>query len=334
MSFRIFITGSGIIKDAQDILKAEGCVLMQGDPADSPADLEQKVSKFRPDALIVRQGRINNSVISAAGNLKVICKHGIGIDNIDTEAASGRDIPVMYTPDANYESVAEHTLALMLSLVRNIPQQDRTIRRGVFDKTGFSGQELRGKTLGLIGFGRIARRLSELLAPFHVKVVVYHPSGTEEDLPSYISKVPSVGDIYSQSDIISLHVPLTADTRGMIDSEAFDKMKKEAYLINTARGPVVNEGHLIEAIRSGQIRGAALDTFEVEPLAPDSPLFQLDNVILTIHTAGNSDVSLRNMAMGSVNNVLAVMRNEPLDPRMVANSEDISAARMSGHNNH
>lgn len=330
MSFRVFVTGSGIIKEAQDLMEAEGCVLMQGDPKDTSADLERKIAEFQPDALIVRQGEINSDVISASEKLKVICKHGTGTDNIDIDAASNRDIPVMYTPDANYESVAEHTLALILSLIRKIPDQDRTIRRGLFDKKGFGGQDLLGRTLGLVGFGRIARRLSELVAPFHMKVLVYHPSNTDEALPRYISKVSSITDIFSQSDIVSLHAPLTEDTKGMVDSVAFARMKKGAYLINTARGSLVNEDHLVTALQDRQIRGAALDTFAVEPLAKNSPLYHLDNVVMTMHTAGNSDSSLKNMAMDSVRNIMAALKNEPLDPRMVINKERISEVRMRG----
>ena len=311
-------------------MEAEGCVLMQGDPKDTSADLERKIAEFQPDALIVRQGEINSDVISASEKLKVICKHGTGTDNIDIDAASNRDIPVMYTPDANYESVAEHTLALILSLIRKIPDQDRTIRRGLFDKKGFGGQDLLGRTLGLVGFGRIARRLSELVAPFHMKVLVYHPSNTDEALPRYISKVSSITDIFSKSDIVSLHVPLTEDTEGMVDSVAFARMKKGAYLINTARGSLVNEDHLVTALQDRQIRGAALDTFAVEPLAKNSPLYHLDNVVMTMHTAGNSDSSLKNMAMDSVRNIMAALKNEPLDPRMVINKEKLSEVRMRG----
>lgn len=319
MTFRVFATGSGILKEAQNFLESEGCVLEQGDPADSPADIAQKVARFSADALIVRQGNINDSVIGASANLRVICKHGTGTDNIDIEAASRRNIPVMYTPDANYECVAEHTLGLILSLLRKIPSQDRRIRRGQFDKKGFSGQELLGRTLGLVGFGRIARRLSELVAPFDVAVIVYHPSCTDETLAPHIFKVSSVDEVLRQSDIVSLHLPLLADTKGIIDSDALSKMKKQAYLINTSRGPIVNEGHLIRALEDGQILGAALDTFAVEPMPADSPLYRLDNVVMTMHTAGNSDASLRNMAMGSAHNVLAALRDQPLDPRYVLN---------------
>ena len=195
---------------------------------------------------------------------------------------------------------------------------------------GFGGQDLLGRTLGLVGFGRIARRLSELVAPFHMKVLVYHPSNTDEALPRYISKVSSITDIFSQSDIVSLHAPLTEDTKGMVDSVAFARMKKGAYLINTARGSLVNEDHLVTALQDRQIRGAALDTFAVEPLAKNSPLYHLDNVVMTMHTAGNSDSSLKNMAMDSVRNIMAALKNEPLDPRMVINKERISEVRMRG----
>ena len=298
---------------------------MQGHPEDSSADIVRKLSSFGPDALIVRQGRINEDVITASANLKAICKHGIGTDNIDIQAASRHNIPVMYTPDANYEAVAEHTLGLILALTRQIPRQDARIRRGIFDKTGYSGQELTGKTLGLIGFGRIARRLSELVAPFNLKVIAHHASNSNELLPTYISKERSLTALLSKSDIVSLHVPLTKDTEGMIDASAFEKMKDSAFLINTARGRLVNEAQLIKALQEGRIGGAALDTYDEEPPPSDSPLYKLDNTVLTMHTAGNSDLSLLNMAFGSARNILAVLRNEPLDSRMILNKNHLAS---------
>ena len=140
----------------------------------------------------------------------------------------------------------------------------------------------------------------------------------------------SIADVLSQSDIVSPHVPLTEDTKGLIDSSALARMKKDAYLINTARGPVVNESHLVKALQDGQIRGAALDKYEVEPPPIDSPLYQLHNVVMTMHTAGNTDFALRKMGMNSVRNVLSVLRNEPLDRRMVVNKEKISEQTMRG----
>ncbi len=321
MGYRIFITGSGIAKQAQQLLKEENCIFETGDPKDTPDDLVRKLKAFNPDGLIVRQGGISGEVQGAAGSLKVICKHGVGTDNIDIEAASRRCIPVMYTPEANHESVAEHTLALILSIIRGIPFQDRRIREGVFDKKAYDGTEIFEKTLGVIGFGRIGRRLSELVAPFRMRVLVYHPSRTVETLPPYISKVQNVEELLARADIVSLHCPLTPETEGMINQEALAQMKRNAYVINTSRGGVVNEGDLISALQEKRIGGAALDVFAAEPPAADNPLFKLDNVILTPHVGGVSDSSLVNMGMESVKNVLSVLKGESLNMASLKNRE-------------
>lgn len=321
MSYRIFITGSGIAEEAQQLLSEKNCIFEVGDPKDTPEDLVRKLKAFNPDGLIVRQGKITAAVQDAAPNLKAICKHGVGMDNIDVQAATQRDIPVMFTPLANFESVAEHTLALILSLARRIPLEDKRIRNGVFDKKKYDGLELLGKTLGIIGFGHIGRRLAELVAPFKMKVVIYHPSCTGEDLPPYMSKVKNVADIYPQADIISLHCPLTPDTKGMINTQTIAQMKEGVYIINTARGGIVNENDLFRALQEGRVGGAALDVFEVEPPAADHPLFQLDNVIFTTHVAGASDNSLKNMGVDSVKNILAVLNGESPDPESLANKE-------------
>lgn len=321
MNYRIFITGSGIAEEAQQLLRENNCTFETGDPKDTPADLVGKLQAFNPDGLIVRQGKISAEVQDAAPNLKVICKHGVGTDNIDIEAATRRGIPVMFTPLANFESVAEHTLALILSLARRIPDEDKRIRNGVFDKKKYAGLELLGKTLGIIGFGHIGRRLAELAAPFKMKVVAYHPSCTGEVLPPYISKVKKVADVFTRADIISLHCPLTPDTKGMINTQTISQMKEGVYIINTARGGIVNEDDLFQALKNGRIGGAALDVFEVEPPAEDHPLFQFDNVIFTTHVAGASDNSLKNMGVDSVKNVLAVLKGELPDSESLVNKE-------------
>jgi D-3-phosphoglycerate dehydrogenase len=323
MSYRIFITGSGIAEEARQFLKDENCTFEVGDPKDTPNDIVKKLRIFNPDGVIVRQGKITGDVQDASENLKVICKHGVGTDNIDIVAATKRGIPVMFTPRANYESAAEHTLALILSLIRRIPIQDKRIRNGIFDKKNFDGVELLGKTLGIIGFGHIGRRLSELIDPFKMNVVVYHPSYTDETLPKYILKVQNVEDIFPQADIISFHCPLTPDTKGMINKQTIDRMKKDVYLINTARGGLVNESDLFQALQDRRVSGAALDVFEIEPPPADNQLFTLDNVILTTHIGGVSDNSLRNMGMAAVKNVLAVLKGDPIDMESIINKEVI-----------
>jgi D-3-phosphoglycerate dehydrogenase len=165
------------------------CVFEIGDPKDTPEDLVQKLAEFDPDGLIVRQGWITGAVQDAPKQLRVICKHGVGTDNIDLAEATKRAIPVLFTPGTNAEAVAEHTLGLILALVRRIPREDRRVRGGTYEKAAYDGRELPGMTLGLVGFGRIAPRLCELVAPFEMKVLAYHPSCTAEPLASHVAKV-------------------------------------------------------------------------------------------------------------------------------------------------
>jgi D-3-phosphoglycerate dehydrogenase len=327
MSHRIFITGTRIADIALQLLRDRDCVVEIGDPRDSPEDLARKLARFEPDGLIVRQGRIVGAVQDAAKGLRVICKHGVGTDNIDVAEATRRRIPVLFTPGTNTESVAEHTLGLILSLTRGIPQQDRRIRGGTYEKATYDGRELLGMTLGLVGFGRIARRLCELLAPFEVQVVVYHPSCTIEALAGHVSKAQHLEELLPRADILSLHCPLTSATRGLVNGRTIAQMKKGACIVNTARGGLIDEKHLVEALRSGRLGGAALDVLEDEPAAENSPLLGLDNVILTPHVGGASDRSMTNMGLQAVRNVLAVLEREPVDPRSVLNGEVLDGVR-------
>jgi D-3-phosphoglycerate dehydrogenase len=313
MSFRIFLTAPGISPQAREHLERQGAQLLLGEPKATPEELARTVSGFLPDALIVRTGRITSAVMDASPGLKAICKHGVGIDNIDVQAATAKGIPVMYTPFANYESVAEHALALILALTRKVAEQDRAMRAGGFDKKSYQGLELYGKTLGLVGFGKSARRLCELVAPFRMDVIVYHPSQTMEALPPNVRKARSVGEVLSSADVLSLHCPLTDATRNMIDARSIRGMRPGVHIVNTARGGLVNEADLCAALQDGSVAGAALDVYESEPPPPKSPLFALPNIVLTPHVAGSSDNSLVNMGMESARNVLAVLRGEPVD---------------------
>ncbi len=331
MRYRVFVTGSGIIQPAMQALADAGCEVQTGTPADTPADLIAKLQAFNPHALIVRQGKITAAVQKAAPALRVICKHGTGTDNIDIAAATAAGIPVLYTPFANFESVAEHTLALMMALARQIPQEDRRIRNGVFDKKQYGGLELNGKTLGLIGFGKVARRLCELAAPLRMQVLVYHPSAKPEPLPAHITKTADVMTVFREADVLSLHCPLTEQTRHLVNRETLAAMKRGALLVNTARGEIVHEADLLAALESGHLGGAALDVFENEPLPADHPFLKMPQVICTPHVAGASDYSLRNMGLQSVQQVLEVLQGKTPDPVVVVNPQVFEAGRSSEH---
>jgi len=329
MGHRIYITGSGIAEEAQQLLREEDCAFAAGNPKDTPGDIAGELAMFRPDGIIVRQGKITAEVMDAAATLRVICKHGVGTDNIDLAAATRRGIPVLYTPQANYESVAEHTLTLILSLIRRIPLEDKRVRAGIFDKKNYDGRELLGKTLGIIGFGRVGRRLAELVVPFRMEVVAYDPFWPAATPPSHVVRVEEAEDVFSRADIITLHCPLTPDTRNLINARSIARMKQGVCIVNTARGGIVNEGDLIRALQDQRVGGAALDVFEVEPPAGDHPLLQLSNVIFTSHVAGSSDNSMKNMGVESVRNVLTVLRGHPPDRESLVNPEvlDVSGDR-------
>ena len=319
MHFRVFMTGSGISEVARQFLENNHCTLAQGTPQDTPEELAAKIAAFDPHALIVRQGKITPDVQNAAPSLKVICKHGVGLDNIDVDHATSLGIPVMFTPGANFESVAEHTLALILALTRYIPFENTRVKQGTFDKKHYAGLELKGKTIGLIGYGPIARRLLQLLEPFGVNALVCRRSQQKIDLPAYARQVDSWNTLFEKSDIISLHCPLTPDTTGLINADNIARMKRGVYLINTARGAMIAEQALADALQTGHIAGAALDTLTTEPPPANHPLMKWDNVIITPHVGGSSDLSLTNMGMGAAKNILAVLRGEPIDTAAVKN---------------
>ena len=325
MKYRIFITGSGISSKAEKLLGQEGCIIEVGTPNDTADDIAEKVLRFQPDGLIVRQGKITAGLMDAAKNLKVISKHGVGTDNIEIDEATRRGIPVFYTPKANYNAVAEHTMALILSLTRQIPENNQKIRNGLFDKIGYDGFELSGKTVGLIGFGNVARRLVQLLEPFNVTVLAFHPSNSNENMFAFVRKVNRLEEIFIASDIISIHCPLTEKTSGLVNRKTISLMKKTVRIINTSRGGIIIEKDLINALQIDRILGAALDVFENEPVDSNNPLLKMKNVIVSPHIAGLSDLSYDNMGICSVKNVISVLKNQDIDFDSLINGKVLSS---------
>jgi len=246
-------------------------------PGIPPAELLQVIPEY--DAIIVRSAtKVTAEVINTGKNLKVIGRAGVGLDNVDRKAAEARGIKVVNTPEATSVSVAELALGMMFALARSIPQATASLRAGKWEKKAFKGTELFGKTLGIIGSGRIGTELAKRALALGMKVLVYRRSTTK---PAY-GELCSLDELLAKSDIISLHIPKTPETTHILNREAFAKMKKGVYIINCARGGVIDEGALYDALMSGQVAGAALDVFEQEPLA-DYKLFSLPQVIGTPH---------------------------------------------------
>jgi D-3-phosphoglycerate dehydrogenase len=240
------------------------------------------------EALVVRSAtKVTAALLEKAPRLRVIGRAGVGVDNVDVEAATRRGILVMNTPGGNAVSVAEHTFALLLALARSVPQANASIQAGRWEKSSLSGTELRGKTIGLVGLGRVGTEVARRARALEMKVLAYDPYVTPAAAREVEVDLVPLDDLLRQSDVVSLHTSLSAATEKMIDAAAIAKMKKGARLVNCARGELIDEAALAEALRSGHLAGAALDTFAQEP-PKNSPLIGLPNLIATPHIAGST----------------------------------------------
>ncbi|HVO33332.1 MAG TPA: phosphoglycerate dehydrogenase, partial [Elusimicrobiota bacterium] len=247
-----------------------------------PDDLKKAVQDV--DAVMVRsETKITADVLAAGKKIKIVGRAGVGVDNIDVAAASRQGVLVVNVPGGNTISAAEHTMALMLALSRNVPQASASVKSGEWKRSQFTGTELQGKTLGLVGLGRIGREVAKRSQSFGVKVIGYDPYASEDYAKNFNITLVSLDEIYAQSDYISVHVPLNDSTKHLFNAKTLAKLKPGVRLINCARGGIFEEAALAEALKSGHVKGAALDVFEAEPPAKDNPLFALPNVIVTPH---------------------------------------------------
>ncbi|AFL95460.1 D-3-phosphoglycerate dehydrogenase [Thermococcus cleftensis] len=242
------------------------------------------------DAIIVRsKPKVTRRVIESAPKLKVIGRAGVGLDNIDLEAAKERGIKVVNSPGASSRSVAELAIALMFSVARKVAFADRKMREGVWAKKQCMGIELEGKTIGVIGFGRIGYEVAKIAHALGMKVLLYDPYPNEEMAKEVGGKFAQLEELLRESDVVTLHVPLVEQTYHLINEERLKLMKPTAILINAARGAVVDTSALVKALQEGWIAGAGLDVFEEEPLPKDHPLTKLDNVVLTPHIGASTE---------------------------------------------
>lgn len=282
----------------------------------APTDREALLSEVADaDALVVRTAGVYDAeVMDAAPMLRVIGRHGVGYDHVDIEAATERGILVVTTPGANTESVAQHTLAFMIGLSKHFPEQGRALREGRFlDRTKLCGRDLTGRTLGIIGYGRIGRRVGEIgHHAFGMKVSYHDIAKIEPEAEARANaRRASFEAVLERSEYVTLHVPLDASTRRMIDRQALARMRPDAILINTCRGPVVDELAVAEALDGSRLFGYGADVFDVEPPPADHPLiWRTDNVMLTPHSAAQTSESLKNMATGVARDVARVLRGE------------------------
>ena len=265
------------------------------------------------DGIVVRSStHVTACCIAQAKRLKVIGRAGAGVDNIDVQAATRQGIVVVNAPGGNSVAVAEHTIALLLCLARNIPQAHQHVKSGGWERSKFMGTEVRSKTLGLFGLGRAGAEVAKRALGLGMHVIAYDPAVSPERVSGLGVMPAEPSEVLSKADFISLHVPVTPETVGLIGKESIALMKPGVRIINCSRGEVVDESALVEALRTGRVAAAALDVFDSEPLRPGHPLLELDNVILTPHLGASTHEAQVNVALQTAAAVLAVLRGDPV----------------------
>lgn len=263
--------------------------------------------------ILIRSARITAEVMDAIPTLKVIAKHGMGVDNIDVAHATEKGIQVVNAPYSNMNAVAEHIVTLLLALSKRIVRMDKLTRQGQFtQRNAYKTTELKDATVGIIGLGKISRLVVKKLSGFEMHIIASDPFVKQKDVGDLPVTMVSADEVYRTADFVIVHTSLFPSTFHLVGAQQFRMMKPTAYLINAARGPIIDEAALVEALDAGEIAGAGLDVFEQEPPAQDNPLFAMDNVIVSPHNAALSDGALRAMAMDSALGITEYLTGKPV----------------------
>jgi D-3-phosphoglycerate dehydrogenase len=298
----------GLEKSGVEILSSAPGITVDERPSITPRQLAEIIPDY--DALIVRsKTQVSAELIELAQKLRVVGRAGTGVDNIDVAAATRRGIVVMNAAAGNTVTTAEHTFAMLMALARQIPQAVASTRAGRWEKNRFIGVELRGKSLGVIGLGRIGSTVASRARAFAMEVIAYDPYFTPEAAKEQGIEMVGLDELYARADFITLHTPLAEGTRGLIDAAAIAKMKPGVRIINCARGGLIDEEALADAVRGGKVAGAALDVFEQEPVPPDNPLLALDSVITTPHLGASTQEAQLGVATMIAEQVLDYLKD-------------------------
>lgn len=303
MAYRFLVTTTTLGHGGQKILAEAGCEVDYLDNANDPQEVERRMANTAYDAVISRTVDLTATAINACPSLQIICKHGVGVTNIDVNAASERGIPVLTTPATNAQSVAELTIALMLDASRRLPYFQQEVAQGRWTRTG-DGEELQGKTLGLVGFGEIGRRVARIAQAIGMNVAFFDPALPADRDTGEVRRCNTLEALLQQSDVFSLHCPVNDKTRLMINATTLALLPAGAIIINTARGELIDEAALAAALESGHLRAAALDTVAKEPLAADHPFRALPQVIITPHIGGSTPQALDAVAQSAARQCL------------------------------
>ncbi|WP_199425941.1 phosphoglycerate dehydrogenase [Thermaerobacillus caldiproteolyticus] len=304
--FRVLVSDSISEEGLAPLQKSEHIEIVQK----HVTEVEDRLHEF--DALLVRSAtKVTEELLSKMPNLKIVGRAGVGVDNIDVDAATKHGVVVINAPNGNTISTAEHTFAMMASLVRHIPQAHISVKSREWNRSVFVGTELHGKHLGVIGFGRIGSEVAKRARAFGMKVHVYDPFLTKERAEKLGVSVCTLDEVLAVSDIITVHTPLTKETKGLLGEKNLAKTKKGVYLINCARGGIIDEQALVKFLKNGHVAGAALDVFEQEPPG-DHPLLSLDNVVVTPHLGASTVEAQLNVATQVAEEVLQFLEGKPV----------------------
>lgn len=277
-------------------------------PTMSEEELSQKISEY--DALMIRsETKVTKKILEAGKNLKIVGRAGVGVDNVDIETATQKGVIVVNSPDGNTNAAAEHTVALMLSMARNIPAAVASTKQGLWERSKFTGTEVFGKTLGIIGLGKIGSHVAKVALALGMKVIVCDPYTTQEAVEALGAEyIPHLDDFWGRCDFISVHTPKTRETTHLININSINRMKKGVKIINCARGGIIDENALREALESGQVSAAAIDVYEAEPDIKSSPLLNIEgNVVLTPHLGASTSEAQLNVAIDVAHQIREVL---------------------------
>lgn len=327
MSYKFLMTAPTLGAAGRQVLADAGCEVDYLTEANNPAEVEQRMATHAYDAVISRTVTLSEQAIAACPSLKIICKHGVGVTNIDVAAASARGIPVLTTPATNARSVAELTIGLMLSAARQLPFFQQEIAAGRWTRSSL-GSELHGKTLGLVGFGEIGRRVADIARSMGMSVAFFDPAIAPGSQTDDARQCASLEQLLPLCEVLSLHCPVNNATRQMLNADRLARLPEGAIVINTARGELIDEPALAQALRLGRLAGAGLDTFAQEPLPADHPFRQLSNVVMTPHIGGTTPQALDAVARSAARQCLDFLQQRRINPGAcvnpnVLNNEDL-----------
>jgi D-3-phosphoglycerate dehydrogenase len=305
MTYKVFVSDK-LSAEGIDVLKKNDEIDVLFEPGLSPDEQKDRIRDAH--GLIVRSATtVTPDLLEAAGELKVIARAGIGVDNIDIEACTQRGVVVENTPHGNTTSAAEHAIALLFSLARHVPRADASMKAGKWDKKAFMGVELDGKTLGVVGAGNIGSIVCRKAVGLGMKVLAFDPYLGDEKAHALGIELAELDEVLARADALTCHVPLVEGTRGLIGKEALGKMKKGSLLVQASRGGVVDEAAVIEALDDGTLLGAAFDVYESEPLAEDHPLRGRPDVVLTPHLGASTTDAQIHVGVQAAEQVIALL---------------------------